>query len=73
MPKHVYVYEDLVTGDRVVVTSIMQLSGLSGISYRSAQRKIESGLYCDPYGKFRFWRSNYIQDRRSNNHNPNFK
>lgn len=56
-----YLYEDNST--KCVVTSIIQLSGLSGISSRRigyALRK--SNTFNDKYGKFKIEKVKYIKD-----------
>jgi hypothetical protein len=72
MPKEVFIYEKLSGANPLVaVKSVVQLSELTGIPYRTMQRKMRGDTYYDPGGKFKVMRLTVISDGRKNNRNPN--
>jgi len=75
MPKHeiVYLFEDLIKRESQVLESMTQLEGLTGMGYRTIQRRFSEGdVYYSPKGLFRIEKKNVIKDDRKNNHNPKF-
>jgi hypothetical protein len=66
-----YVYEDLgVIHGGQIVSSMRQLSELSGLSYRTVQRIFKKGrVYFDPDGRFSLKRYDYVSDKRISNGN----
>lgn len=59
-----YLYEDLETGQKEIVTSIRQLSDLCGINKRTISANFKlSDIYYHRHGKFKLERIVYRKDK----------
>lgn len=74
MLKTVFLYEDMLNNKITIVNSMAQVSILSGVNYRTLQRKMNKlTRYYDPSGKFRVEKTEFIKDKREKNRNPNLR
>lgn len=72
MTKHVYVYLRDADNYGSAVESMVQLVELTGMNYRTIQRKMEKAdFFLHPSGKFRIYKVEYIRDARTGNGDVN--
>jgi hypothetical protein len=72
MTKFVYSYVDRDLNG-FVVESLVQLSGLTDMNYRTLQRRMKDGFYMHPQGKFTIFKLEYRRDGRTKNGDPDIK
>ena len=68
MTKTVYFYENLKERTSVVGMSLVQMSELTGVGYRTLQRHFSKrSMYGDSGCEFRVVKTEFVQDGRKNN------
>lgn len=75
MTKTCFLYEDLGYGSVPAIMSLMDISGKTGIKYRTLQRFMKGcDKYYDARGNYRIIKVNIIEDgRKTNGNRNNFK
>jgi hypothetical protein len=67
-----YVFES--QNEKKILQSLGLVSEYTGLPYRTILRKFKKNkLYCDPRGLFKVEKTEFIQDGRKRNSNPNMK